>query len=63
MLVTANKGTSQWTAPEALKDQKCTEKVDIYSLGVVVWELITRKHPWEGMTRKYIYLDIFICLG
>lgn len=54
-------GTFAWAAPELLLNDKCTEKVDIFSLGVVLWEvrslgfvpaavdvqhvLISRSHP------------------
>ena len=31
-------------APEVLMGSRCSEKVDIFSLGVVLWELVTGKH-------------------
>ncbi|KAK9819112.1 hypothetical protein WJX74_003168 [Apatococcus lobatus] len=34
-------GTFEWAAPELLMGQACTDKADIYSLGVVLWEIIT----------------------
>lgn len=30
-------GTFAWAAPEVLLGQKCTEMVDIYSFGVILW--------------------------
>jgi len=30
-----------WLAPEVLKQQKYTEKIDVYSFGVILWELLT----------------------
>jgi small GTP-binding protein len=32
-----------WLAPEVLKEEEYTEKADIYSYGVILWELLTRK--------------------
>lgn len=41
-------GTLAWSAPELLLGEQCNEKVDIYSLGVVLWELVTGKVPQLG---------------
>lgn len=32
-----------WTAPEVLKKEDCTTKSDVYSMGVILWELLTRE--------------------
>ena len=32
-----------WLAPEIMKDEPYSEKADIYSFGVILWELCTRK--------------------
>ncbi|KAK9807895.1 hypothetical protein WJX72_012418 [[Myrmecia] bisecta] len=45
-------GTFAWAAPELLLGERCTEKVDIYSLGVVLWELLTQEVPIRGQTRS-----------
>jgi len=42
-------GTPCWTAPEILRSQKYSEKADIYSFGVVMWECATRMDPFAGM--------------
>jgi serine/threonine protein kinase len=34
-------GTPRYMAPEAYRDEKCTEKVDIYSLAMMMWEMTT----------------------
>lgn len=47
--MTANVGTVQWIAPEVLGAKKYNEKVDIYSAGIIAWELMTGLCPYEGM--------------
>lgn len=47
---TGGLGTYQWMAPEVLAHQRYSEKADIYSFGIVVWECITRRLPYTGMT-------------
>ncbi|CAA2937378.1 probable serine threonine- kinase SIS8 isoform X1 [Olea europaea subsp. europaea] len=42
-------GTPEWMAPELLRNEPFTEKCDIFSLGVIIWELCTLKRPWEGV--------------
>lgn len=44
-------GTLAWSAPELLLGKRCTEKVDIYSLGIVLWEIATGKVPQRGFTQ------------
>lgn len=42
-------GTPCWTAPEVLRNQRYTEKADVYSFGIVLWECATREDPFVGM--------------
>eukprot|EP01087_Luapelamoeba_hula_P002163 TRINITY_DN1188_c0_g1_i2.p1 TRINITY_DN1188_c0_g1~~TRINITY_DN1188_c0_g1_i2.p1 ORF type:complete len:457 (+),score=141.64 TRINITY_DN1188_c0_g1_i2:112-1371(+) len=48
-LMTSNLGTCQYMAPEVIASQSYTEKADIYSFGLVVWEALTRQVPYQGM--------------
>ncbi|KAJ9559368.1 hypothetical protein OSB04_013982 [Centaurea solstitialis] len=40
----------QWMAPEVLRNEQANEKSDVYSYGVVLWEITTEKIPWDNLT-------------
>ncbi|CAI0400495.1 unnamed protein product [Linum tenue] len=42
-------GTAEWMAPEVLRNEPSDEKCDVYSYGVILWELCTMQQPWGGM--------------
>jgi hypothetical protein len=44
-------GTFAWAAPEVLTNEKCTEKADIFSFGIVLWEIVTGEQPVRGGRR------------
>lgn len=44
------RGTIPWMAPELLNGKNMvTEKVDVYSFGIVMWELLTGEEPYGDM--------------
>ncbi|XP_076921750.1 uncharacterized protein LOC143583293 [Bidens hawaiensis] len=45
----SGKGTPQWMAPEIIRNEQADEKSDVYSYGVVLWEIVTRKMPWDDL--------------
>ncbi|CAF2908737.1 unnamed protein product [Rotaria sp. Silwood2] len=46
--------TLQWTAPEVLLAGRYTDWADIYSLGIVYWELATKKIPYDDLNDAVI---------
>uniref|UniRef100_A0A803NG18 non-specific serine/threonine protein kinase n=1 Tax=Cannabis sativa TaxID=3483 RepID=A0A803NG18_CANSA len=42
-------GTPEWMAPEVLRNEPANEKCDVYSFGVILWELTTACIPWKGL--------------
>ncbi|XP_010524066.1 PREDICTED: serine/threonine-protein kinase EDR1 isoform X2 [Tarenaya hassleriana] len=42
-------GTPEWMAPELIRNEPFSEKSDIFSLGVIMWELCTLSKPWDGV--------------
>jgi len=51
-------GTPCWTAPEVLRNERYTEKADVFSFGVVLWELVTREDPYQGMATFQIVIEV-----
>lgn len=56
--MTGNCGTVQWMAPEVLGNQKYTEKADVFSFGIVIWEIVTGECPYDGMSQIQAALGV-----
>jgi serine/threonine protein kinase len=58
--MTSNLGTTAWCAPELLTSTakaRYTVKVDVYSYGMVLWELWERKRPYEELYSRFDIID------
>jgi len=58
----AGGGTPIYMAPELLQDAtKFSTKCDVYSYGIMAWEAIENKTPFEGHTQNLQALKDFVC--
>ncbi|XP_058220611.1 serine/threonine-protein kinase STY46-like isoform X2 [Rhododendron vialii] len=49
-VMTAETGTYRWMAPEVIEHKPYDGKADVFSFGIVLWELLTGKVPYEQLT-------------
>ncbi|XP_062019955.1 serine/threonine-protein kinase STY46-like isoform X2 [Rosa rugosa] len=49
-VMTAETGTYRWMAPEVIEHKPYDHKADVFSFGVILWELLTGKLPYENLT-------------
>jgi serine/threonine protein kinase len=40
-------GTPAYMAPQILKEERYTYKCDIWSLGIILYEMVVGKIPWQ----------------
>ena len=46
--MTGNTGSRRYMAPEVAKDMDYNESVDVYSFGILLWELCAAEKPFYG---------------
>src|SRR4051812_25791142 len=51
-------GSASWTAPEILRGETYTEKADVYSFAIVMWECLTRQEPHHGMEVLKVIMEV-----
>ena len=59
--MTVNVGTPFWMAPETFTTQEYSQKADVYSFGMILFEMITGKQPFEKISAYEV--PILICKG
>ena len=47
-------------APEVIENKQYTLKADVYSYGIMVWEICTRRTPYEGKSPQEIALNVAV---
>ena len=56
--MTLKVGTFQWMAPEVIKTKSYTEKADIYSYGIILWEIASREAPYKTLNGYQVSVDV-----
>ena len=53
--MTNNKGSAAWMAPEVFEGSKYSEKCDVFSWGIILWEVSVVKSSDYRDTDRYRY--------
>lgn len=61
--MTSGAGTYHWMAPEVLDGQTYDEKVDVYSYGICLFEIIARRIPYEGSGLEPVSIAVAVSKG
>lgn len=51
-------GTPFWAAPEIIRHEEYSEKADVYSFAIVLWELVERKDPYGTLNAFQVPLQV-----
>ncbi|TVS11737.1 MAG: serine/threonine protein kinase, partial [Wenzhouxiangella sp.] len=62
VLTVAGAMTPHYASPEQIRGETVTPLTDIYSLGVVLYELLANRRPYEIRTRRPTEIERIICL-
>lgn len=52
-LMTDNKGSAAWMAPEVFEGQSYNEKCDVFSWSIILWEILSRELPFKNMESAF----------
>ena len=56
--MTKLRGTFQWMAPEVITNEHYTEKADVYSFGIILWEFWSKDPPYKGIKAKDVGIKV-----
>ncbi len=53
--------TPEYASPEQVRGEQVTTATDVYSLGAVLYELLTKERPYHFDTRSFFEIERVIC--
>jgi hypothetical protein len=62
-ILTGHLGTCYWMAPEIIVNKRYSTKVDVYSYGIIIWEVCTRKTPYSCMSQQQVQFYVSVKKG
>ena len=57
--MTGETGTLRFMAPEVALCQPYTEKVDVYSFGIVIWSMVSNTLPFKSFEQGNVQINSF----
>ena len=62
-IMTGNCGTCHWMAPEVIKNLNYNIKADVYSFGIIIWEICVRETPYKDLNQQQISYFVTVKKG
>ncbi|KAK0072569.1 hypothetical protein PV326_014343, partial [Microctonus aethiopoides] len=62
-IMTNNVGSAPWMTPEVFQGTSYTEKCDIYSWGLLLWEIFSRSIPYKDIYKEPYQILWAVCQG
>lgn len=56
--MTGQVGTFQWMAPEVIQTKSYTEKADVFSFGIILWELAAEEPPYKHKSQQQVSIEV-----